>query len=84
MMTTKADLHNKLAGEIVAAIAGPILASGGTYDDVLVLLESVVVGITLLAIKFGRDEQLIDMMMERVRRRLAEIRLGDIEVAGNA
>lgn len=42
-----ADLHNELAGKIVADIVKPVLAAGGTSSDYLVLLESVVVGVML-------------------------------------
>lgn len=46
-MTILSDLHNDLAGKIVADIVKPVLAAGGTSSDYLVLLESVVVGVML-------------------------------------
>jgi len=45
----RTELHNKLAGEIVASIVKPVIDAGGTMPEVLVVLESVVVG-TLLAV----------------------------------
>jgi hypothetical protein len=44
---TPSELHNKLAGEIVASIVKPVVESGGGRGDVLVLTESVVLGVLL-------------------------------------
>lgn len=81
-MSAQTDLHNRLAGQIVASIVKPPLAAGGTETDVLILLESVIVGTVLAIVKLGGDEKVLDVVIERVRERLAEIRLGDIEPRG--
>ena len=81
-MAGQVELHNKLAGEIVDTIVRPILESGGTYSDVLVHTETVVVGVALICVKFGGDEKMIELMFKNVSQRLAEIRLRDIKVAG--
>ena len=81
-MDTQADLHNRLAGQIVASIVKPPLETGGTETDVLVLLESVIVGTVLAIVKLGGDEKVLDVVVDRARERLAEIRLGSIETRG--
>ncbi len=83
-MTDQADLHNKLAGEIVISIVKPILSSGGSWTDVMVLTESVLVGVCLAGVKLGGDEKMLDIMTRNVRKRMAEIRLTDIETMGSA
>ena len=40
-------VHNSLAGKIVKSIVQPVIESGGKFSDVLVLLESVNVGVLL-------------------------------------
>lgn len=79
-----AELHNKLAGEIVKLIVKPTLDAGGEYTAVPVLLESVILGVVLMAVKLGGDEIVLDEVMANVKRRLAEQRLGDIETHGHA
>lgn len=79
-----AALHNRLAGEIVKSIVRPILTGGGSLSDVMVLTESVLLGVCLACVRLGGDEKALDIMVENVRGRLAEIRLGDIETQGNA
>ena len=49
------DLHNQLAGKIVASIVKPPLDHGGSETDVLVLLESVVAGVVLAITRLGGD-----------------------------
>lgn len=83
-MASQSELHNRLAGEIVASIVRPIMTSGGSTEAVMVLTESVLVGVALACIKLGGDEKVLDVMLERARQRLAEIRLKDIETKGEA
>ena len=78
------DLHNQLAGKVVASIVKPPLDNGGDTKDVLVLLESVVTGVVLAVTKLGGDEIVIDTFMEGVKERLAKDRLTDHETAGEA
>ncbi len=77
-------VHNAVVGEIVKAIVKPPLESGGSCSDILVILESVVVGTMLVATKLGGDEIVLDVLVEAVKKRLAEARLGDITAAGRA
>lgn len=83
-MSDQAELHNKIAGEIVAAIVKPPLAAGGGFTDVLVVLESVILGVMLIAVKLGGDEIVLDEVVKHVKERLAEQRLGNIPTAGSA
>lgn len=78
------ELHNGTAGEIVKSIVRPTLEAGGEFTDVQVLLESVILGVVLVAVKLGGDEIVLDQVMAGVKARLAEQRLGDIEVRGRA
>jgi hypothetical protein len=84
MMDTQTELHNRLAGEIVASIVKPPLEAGGGPTDVLVLLESVILGVTLTLVKLGGDEAVLDAVVVRVKERLAEHRLGNIRTKGTA
>jgi len=78
------DLHNQLAGKIVASIVKPPLDHGGSETDVLVLLESVVAGVVLAITRLGGDEVVLDTFMEAVKERLAKLRLADREMVGEA
>jgi hypothetical protein len=71
-MTDQTELHNKLAGEIVASIVKPVIESGGKYTDILVLTESVILGIVLYLSKQGSANIVFDKLAERVRGRIAE------------
>lgn len=81
-MTDQSKLHNRLAGQIVASIVRPVLNGGGSETDVLVLLESVTVGVALAIIKLGGDERVLDVVHERAKERLAKLRLTGIEPQG--
>jgi hypothetical protein len=81
---TPHEIHNRDAGSIVKQIVKPTLDAGGQMTDALVLLESIVVGVALVAIKLGGDEIVIDQVLAGAKLRLAEHRLGPIEPAGRA
>lgn len=80
---TQHEIHNRIAGEIVKQIVRPPLEAGGEFTDVLVVLESVILGVMLVGVKLGGDEIVLDKVMEGVKARLAEQRLGGIEPAGH-
>lgn len=82
-MTDQSALHNELAPKIMSMMVEP-LRQGGGMTDVLVLLESVVVGTILAAAKLGGDEIVLDTMIDAVKMRLAEIRLEAIPPKGSA
>jgi hypothetical protein len=83
-MSTQSELHNRLAGQIVASIVKPPLEAGGDITAVLVLLESVILGVVLMCVKLGGDEIVIDEVMDAVKKRLAKERLGNIDTPGHA
>lgn len=83
-MADQTELHNRLAGQIVASIVKPVIESGGTPIQVMVLTESVLVGVALACIKLGGDEKVLDIMVDAARKRLAELRLKDIPTGGRA
>ena len=83
-MSQQADLHNELAGPIVASIVKPPLEDGGDFTDVLILLESVILGVVMMAVKLGGDEKVLDVVIEGARERLAEARLKDLKAGGTA
>jgi hypothetical protein len=68
-------IHNEAAGRIVIEIVRPTIAAGGGPEDVLILLESVVTGVLTLVAKLGGDDRVLDVLVEGVRDRMAEIRL---------
>lgn len=82
--TTPHQIHNRDAGDIVKDIVRPTLEAGGQMTEVLVLLESVVVGVVLMAVKLGGEEIVLDQVIDGARKRLAEQRLGGIETKGKA
>lgn len=84
MSSEQTKLHNELAGQIVGQIVRPVIESGGSYTEVLVLLESVILGVMLMAVKLGGDEIVFDTVVERVKQRLAECRLRHVNPAGTA
>jgi hypothetical protein len=74
---TQSELHNELAGKIVAAIVKPPLEAGGGWPDVMVLLESVVLGVMLYGhaqMKNFDDDVALDLLRKGVKHRLAEQR----------
>lgn len=81
---TQSELHNRIAGEIVASIVRPPIEAGGTMLDVMVVLESVVTGVILAGVRMGGDERVLDTLVEGVKARLANQRLGPATPHGQA
>jgi len=73
-MKTPSDIHNELAGPIVAAIVKPIADAGGTYEDVLVLLESVIAGVVLFITKPGGEGPVWEALHVGVGARIRELK----------
>lgn len=74
-MSAAADLHNKLAGEIVKSIVRPILEAGGERTAILVLTESVVTGVVEFCARNDEVSRsvVLDQLIEGVRGRLEDI-----------
>lgn len=83
-MSKQSEIHNRLAGKIVSSIVKPPIEAGGGYTDVLVLLESTIVGVMLVVAKLGGDEIVLDTVVANAKKRLAELRLGGIKTEGRA
>lgn len=80
----KPALHNQVAPAALRALCEPIIAAGGTGTDLLIALESVVAGAFVMAVRLGGDNIVFDVMVERLRERLAEERLSDLLPEGQA
>lgn len=64
---TPLDIHNATASSIVK----PTLEAGGDMTDVMLLLESVVVGVVLVAIRNGVDEMVLHQLLACAKARIA-------------
>lgn len=73
-MTDQVALHNQLAGGIVASIVEPVIEAGGSLSDVMVLTESVIVGVALVTIKLGGTDKVLDIILAAAKARLTMIR----------
>jgi hypothetical protein len=78
-----AELHNRLAKQIVEQIVKEPIAAGGTMSDVMLLCESVLVGVALGCFQLGSDIKVLDAIVGRVKERLAKVRLEDLKPKGN-
>jgi hypothetical protein len=78
-----AELHNRLAKQIVEQIVKEPIAAGGTMSDVMMLCESVLVGVVLGCFQLGSDVKALDLIVGRVKERLARIRFEDLETKGS-
>jgi hypothetical protein len=78
-----AELHNRLAKQIVSQIVNEPITAGGTMSDVMMLCESVLVGVVLRCFQLGSDVKVLDLIIGRVKERLAKVRLEDLETKGS-
>lgn len=76
------DVHNATVRKIVADIVKPTLAAGGTATAVLVVLESVVLGVLLALTRLGGAGPVFDHLMAAVRTRIAAHDLANAPPAG--
>jgi hypothetical protein len=77
------EVHNRLAKQIVSQIVNEPIAAGGNISDVMVACESVLVGVVLGCFQLGSDVKAFDLIVGRVKDRLARIRLEDLETKGS-
>jgi hypothetical protein len=78
-----AERHNRLAKQIVSEIVYAPICDGGSMSDVMMLCESVLVGVLLECFKLGDDVKMLDLIVGRVKERLAKARLEDLETKGS-
>lgn len=79
----RAELHNRLAKQIVTQIVDEPIAAGGSMSDVMVLCESVLVGVVLGCFRLGSDVKALDLIVGRAKERLARIRLEGVDAKGS-
>lgn len=83
-MADPLEVHNAHAGRIAADLVTTAWRPRGDVVDILVLAESVLVGVCLACVKLGGDDKVLDVIVDRARQRIAEIRLKDLETEGSA
>jgi hypothetical protein len=79
-----AELHNRLAKQIVFQLVDEPIAAGGTMSDVLTLCESVLLGVLLKCFELESDVKALDAIVTRVKERLAKARLESLKPDGSA
>jgi hypothetical protein len=72
-----------VAEQIVAQIVDETLAAGGDLTDIMVLCESVLVGVVVGCFRLGSDVKALDLIVGQVKERLAKVRLEDIQTQGS-
>lgn len=77
----KSKLHNRLSQQILFLL-GEAIQQDMKVTEMLVIWESVTLGVVLATVKLGGDEAILDEMMKHVKERLALARLGNIETKG--
>jgi hypothetical protein len=68
---------------IVSEILYAPICDGGSMSDVMMLCESVLVGVLLECFKLGDDVKMLDLIVGSVKERLAKARLEDLETKGS-
>ena len=76
------ELHNRVARRVVAEIIAETRAAGGSYSDLLMISESVLVGVVVECFRLGHDSRVIDLVFTAAKARLANIRLKDLRAEG--
>lgn len=76
------ELHNRVAKRVVAEIIEETRAAGGSYSDLLVISESVLVGLVVECFRLGDDSKVIDLVFTAAKARLANVRLKDLRAEG--
>jgi len=77
-----AELHNRLAKQIIRKLVDEPIAAGGGMSDIMMLCESVLVGVMIECFQLGSDVKMLDIIVDRARQRLAKVRLEDIAIKG--
>jgi len=84
-LTTDAatELHNRLAKKVIREIVDEPITAGGRMSDIMMLCESVLVAVMIECFQLGSDVKMLDIIVGRVKERLAKVRLEDIEIKGS-
>jgi hypothetical protein len=78
------ELHNRVARQVVAQIINETKAAGGSYSDLLVICESVLVGVVVGCFRLGHDSRVIDLLFTAAKERLAKVQLEDLHAKGTS
>jgi len=78
------ELHNRVARQVVTQIINETKAAGGSYSDLLVICESVLVGVIVECFRLGHDSKVIDLVFTAAKARLARVRLEDLQAEGTS
>jgi hypothetical protein len=78
-----ATLHNHLIVQLMPLVVERPIESGGTVWDVMLLCESLLVGIALKFFPEGGDKQMLEALTTRVVERLGKARLDAAEIQGH-
>lgn len=79
MSKTPEEVHNQLAGPIITAIITPVVKAGGNYEDVIVLLETIIAGTILFISKPDGEGIIWDAIHEGVMTRMEDLKATLIE-----
>ena len=80
-MSAKAELHNKVSADALKAIVKPVIESGGSWSEVLVVLESVNVGVLLAVAEMEKWSADHTQAYERAMSTAVRHRLQDLQKA---
>lgn len=75
-------VHQEIVPAIVTTIVSSVRAAGGGPIDMLVILESIIVGVLVMTTKVGGEEHVMEEVTKGVLSRVAELRLTVSEPAG--
>ena len=78
------QLHNRVARQVVAQIISETKAAGGSYPDLLVICESVLVGVVVECFRLGHDSKIIELVFTAAKARLAKVRLENLQAKGTS
>jgi hypothetical protein len=84
MTDIQEELHDRLVEDIVAQLVNLPIEADSEFTDVLIILESVIVGVMLICVEAEGDREILECLFDHVKERLAKQRLFESETVGNA
>jgi hypothetical protein len=70
---TSSDSHNELTSQFLQTVVRQVLKDGGKYSDLMVILESLIMGVMLTNVKvFGLKPQVVSGLAEAAMQRAIE------------
>jgi hypothetical protein len=78
------EIHDRLVEDIVTQLINLPIEADSEFTDVLTILESVIVGVMLIGVEACGDKDVLELLFDHVKERLAQQRLYDSEPVGNA